>query len=88
MPSGSPEFQQACADVKTLGSKPKDVVQLELYALFKRVTVGDVTGKEPKPGFTDFEGKAKLAARQKIAGMSEQDAEKAYIDLVKNLLSA
>ena len=56
---------------------------LELYALYKQATTGDVSGD--KPGFFDFVGAAKYAAWEQLRGTSEQDAQSRYIELVTNL---
>lgn len=40
------DFDKAAEDVKTLSKRPSDDELLELYALFKQATVGDVTGGE------------------------------------------
>lgn len=38
------DFDKAAEDVKDLTKRPSDEELLELYALFKQATVGDVTG--------------------------------------------
>ncbi|HFC30269.1 MAG TPA: acyl-CoA-binding protein [Oceanospirillales bacterium] len=78
-------FEKAQADVKTLSKKPDDDTMLELYSLFKQATDGDVTGE--RPGFFDFVGGAKFDAREKLKGMSSDDAMQKYIDKVNSLLS-
>ena len=59
--------------------------QLEVYSLFKQATVGDCN--IPRPGMLDPKGKAKWDAWDGRKGMSIEDAAKAYIDLVDELLS-
>ena len=78
-------FEKAQADVKTLSKKPDDDTMLELYSLFKQATDGDVTGE--RPGFFDFVGGAKFDAREKLKGLSSDDAMQKYIDKVNSLLS-
>ena len=56
---------------------------LQLYALYKQGSTGDVTGD--KPGFFDFVAAAKYEAWEKIKGLSEDDAKQQYIDLVQKL---
>ena len=56
---------------------------LELYSLYKQVTVGDVEGDRPS-GF-DFRGAAKYDAWEKRRGMSSNEAMQAYVDLVDQL---
>jgi len=58
--------------------------QLNLYALYKQIKVGDCTGK--KPGYFDFVGHKKYAAWKKVTGMPKGDAMIAYINLVLNRL--
>ena len=49
----------------------------------ERSAEGDVQGK--RPGFTDMIGRAKYDAWAKTKGMSQDEAMKKYIDLVKSL---
>lgn len=56
---------------------------LEVYALFKQVTVGDNT--TDAPGMLDFKGKAKWNAWNGKKGKSKDDAIAAYIALVEEL---
>ncbi|KAH8376908.1 hypothetical protein KR093_002070, partial [Drosophila rubida] len=80
------EFDQAAEDVKNLNSTPADNDLLELYSLYKQAKVGDCN--TDKPGFLDFKGKAKWEAWNKIKGMSNGDAQAAYIAKVKSLIAA
>ena len=57
--------------------KPDNNLKLEFYALFKQATEGDVKGK--KPGLTDFVGRAKYGAWEKLKGMSAEKAMQTYI---------
>ncbi len=77
-------FEQAAEDVKDLSSRPSNDDLLELYALFKQGTDGDVSGK--RPGMTDFKGRAKYDAWKKKSGMSADKAKEAYIALVGRLV--
>ena len=45
------EFHAAAEDVKALPSDPGNDTKLQLYALYKQATEGDVQGK--RPGFTN-----------------------------------
>ena len=76
-------FNAATEASKTLPERPDNDTLLQMYALFKQATVGDVQGK--KPGFTDPVGKAKYQAWEKIKGMPAEDAKAAYADLVEGL---
>ena len=60
-----------------------DENKLNIYALFKQATVGDVNTE--RPGMLDFKGKAKWDAWKGKEGMSQDDAKTAYVDLVKEL---
>ena len=77
-------FEKAQKDVLTLSEKPSDDTKLELYALFKQATDGDITGD--RPGFFDFVGGAKFDAREKLKGTDSDDAIQKYIDKVNSLL--
>jgi acyl-CoA-binding protein len=56
---------------------------LEIYALYKQASSGDVHGS--KPGMFDLRGKAKYDAWTKKKGMSKDDAMEAYIALIDKL---
>lgn len=77
-------FNKAQEDIKTLAEKPNDDDLLTLYSFYKQATDGDVTGD--RPGFFDFAGGAKFDAREKIKGMSNDDAMQKYIETVKGLM--
>lgn len=77
------QFEQAATAVKSLSEKPSDEALLELYALYKQGSSGDVSGD--KPGFFDFVGAAKYEAWAKLEGMTEDDAKTDYIKFVKSL---
>lgn len=77
------QFEAAAAAVKKLDDDPGNDVKLQLYALFKQGSEGDVEGK--RPGFTDMVGRAKFDAWAKVKGLSKDDAMKKYVDLVGSL---
>jgi acyl-CoA-binding protein len=77
------KFADAAVAVKKLKDDPGNDVKLQLYALYKQGAEGDVQGK--RPGFTDMIGRAKYDAWSKTKGMSQDEAMKKYIDLVKSL---
>ena len=56
---------------------------LELYALYKQGTGGDVTGS--RPGMLDFKGRAKYDAWATKKGVSRDAAQKSYVELVGKL---
>lgn len=77
------EFTSAQEQVKTLGSRPDNNTLLDLYALFKQATVGNVKGS--RPGFFDFKGQAKYDAWAKRKGQEPDTCKQAYVDLVNKL---
>lgn len=76
-------FETAQREVQSLPSKPSNDDLLELYALFKQGTVGDVSGK--RPGTFDFKGRAKYDAWSKVAGKPSAQAKAEYVALVGRL---
>jgi len=82
----SEAFEQAQVRVKSLKKTPAPAKLLELYALFKQGTVGDVAGD--RPGMLDVKGRAKFDAWSKQKGLSPGDAQQNYVRLVDQLLSA
>ncbi|NUO73226.1 MAG: acyl-CoA-binding protein [Frateuria sp.] len=79
------EFEQAAEDVKQLGVRPDNDTLLRLYALYKQGSQGNVQGTPP--GFFDFVGTAKREAWAHLAGMSQDEAMRCYIALVRQLLA-
>ena len=77
------KFQKAAKDVEGLERRPADKDLLELYALYKQATAGDVAGA--RPGALDFKNRAKFDAWAKRKGTSKDDAMKAYVALVAKL---
>jgi len=76
-------FEAAVADSKELPEKPDNMTLLQIYALYKQATTGDVEGK--RPGFTDLVGRAKFDAWAGLKGKSTAEAQQAYIDLIESL---
>ncbi len=76
-------FEDAQKRVKTLSSTPDNDTLLELYALFKQATAGDVSGS--RPGMLDFKGRAKFDAWAKKKGTNKDAAMTAYVALVDKL---
>lgn len=75
----SARFTEAQARIKPKTGLGNDVL-LELYALFKQATVGDVTGS--RPGMLDLRGRAKYDAWAARRGMTADAAMTAYIAVV------
>jgi len=79
------DFDAAVASVKGLSNDPGNEVKLKLYALYKQVTEGDVTGK--RPGFTNPVGRAKYDAWASLEGSDRDDARAQYIAIVDDLVA-
>lgn len=77
------EFERAAQAAKALPERPGDDTMLQLYALYKQGTVGDVQGD--KPGFFDFVGGAKYEAWARLRGTGRENARTQYVDLVRKL---
>lgn len=57
--------------------------KLQMYALYKQATEGDVSGK--KPGMMDFVARAKYSAWEEIKGQTKEQAMKKYINEIEAL---
>jgi diazepam-binding inhibitor (GABA receptor modulator, acyl-CoA-binding protein) len=77
------EFNAAVTKSKELTKRPSNEELLDLYALFKQSTDGDVTGE--RPGGFDFKAIAKFDAWASKKGKSKEQAMQEYIQLVNNL---
>jgi len=77
------DFKSAAERVTKLSKRPPNDIMLQLYALYKQGNNGDVTGE--RPGFADFEGRAKFDSWNKLQGKSIEDAKNEYIALVEQL---
>ncbi len=77
------EFEAAVANSKNLTERPSNENLLKLYGLYKQATEGDVTGD--RPGGFDFKAIAKYDAWKEEKGKAKEDAQQAYIDLIKSL---
>ncbi len=76
-------FDDAQKRVKTLTEAPGNDELLELYALYKQATVGDISGS--RPGMLDFKGRAKFDAWAKKKGSAKDPSMTAYVALVDRL---
>jgi acyl-CoA-binding protein len=79
----SAKFDEAQTRAKALAKAPSTDDLLELYALYKQATTGDVSGA--RPGMMDFKGRAKFDAWTKRKGTGKDEATRAYIALVDRL---
>lgn len=76
-------FEKAQSEVHRLPKTPTNDELLELYALYKQATMGDVSGK--RPGMLDFRARAKYDAWAKCSGTTKDDAQTRYVRLVSQL---
>ncbi len=76
-------FEEAARDSQTLSERPDNNTLLQLYALYKQATVGNVNTS--RPGQFDFVGRAKWDTWEKLKGTSTKEAMQQYIDLVDRL---
>jgi acyl-CoA-binding protein len=65
--------------------KPSNDLKLEMYAMFKQATEGDVSGK--RPGMLDFVGRAKYDAWAALKGTSKDAAMQRYVDKIESIKS-
>ena len=77
------EFEAAAEASKRLPSRPDNDTLLQLYALYKQATSGDVSGS--RPGGFDFVGAAKYDAWTRLKGTTAEAAMREYIALVNRL---
>ena len=80
------QFEAAFAKTKTLSEKPDNETLLSLYSLYKQGSIGDATDANKPENAFDFVATFKFNAWQKLAGMSKEEAMRAYIDLVDKLV--
>lgn len=80
------QFDKAVEDVKNLKETPKDDQLLEVYALYKQATVGDVN--TTRPGLLDFKGKAKWDAWEHKKGTNSEKAKQDYVNNVNGLIAS
>lgn len=77
------DFNAAVAPSKELTKRPSNEELLDLYALFKQATEGDVTAE--RPGGFDFKAIAKFDAWASRKGTDKEQAMQQYIELVEKL---
>lgn len=77
------DFNTAVSQSKELPARPSNEDLLQLYALFKQATEGDVTGD--RPGGFDFKGIAKYDAWAEKKGVSKEQSMQDYVNLVERL---
>jgi diazepam-binding inhibitor (GABA receptor modulating acyl-CoA-binding protein) len=62
-------------------SNPYPPADPQFYAHFKQANEGDVKGE--RPGAFNFTAKYKYDAWKKLEGMSKEDAQKKYVELLE-----
>jgi acyl-CoA-binding protein len=77
------QFDGAVQRSKQFTSRPSNEELLQLYALYKQATEGDVSGE--KPGGFDFKGIAKFDAWEALKGKPKKEAMLEYVALVDKL---
>jgi len=77
------DFQNAVSASQALTKRPSNEELLDLYALFKQATEGDVSGD--RPGGFDFKAIAKFDAWAEKKGLSKDQAMENYVKLVSKL---
>ncbi|PVU91222.1 hypothetical protein BB561_004507 [Smittium simulii] len=73
--TGNAEFIKASVDVRNLPTLPSN----------DQGVVGD--NKDPQPGMFDFKAKAKYNAWLSKAGITKEEAQAKYIELVHSLMA-
>lgn len=79
----SQNLEEAAALTKKFTSKPSNEELLKLYGLYKQATEGD--NETERPGGFDFKSAAKYNAWLSFKGISKEDAENQYVELVNEL---
>jgi diazepam-binding inhibitor (GABA receptor modulating acyl-CoA-binding protein) len=74
------KFDNAVARSRELTKRPSNEELLQLYALYKQATEGDVSGE--RPGGFDFKAIAKYDAWLDLKGKAKEEAATEYIVLV------
>jgi acyl-CoA-binding protein len=82
----SMDFERAKSHLESSSIEVDNETKLKLYGLYKQATSGICS--TPKPGLTDFVGRAKWTAWSSLGKMNQQDAQKQYIQTVQQLISS
>ena len=77
------DFNTAVTKSKELTKRPSNEELLDLYALFKQATDGDVSGD--RPGGFDFKAIAKFDAWASKKGIAKEQAMQDYVNHVSKL---
>ena len=76
------KFEKVVQRANKLPDQPPEVL-LEMYGLYKQAIKGDVTGK--RPGRIKIRERYKYDAWASRKGMTQEEAMKAYIELIEKL---
>ena len=76
-------FTDARKKVEELYKRMDNKTIRKVYAYYKQATEGDISGK--RPSALRFRDRVKFDAWSSVSGMSKEDAEAAYIELVNDL---
>ena len=76
-------FTDAREKVEELYKRMDNKTIRKVYAYYKQATEGDISGK--RPSALRFRDRVKFDAWSSVSGMSKEDAEAAYIELVNDL---
>jgi acyl-CoA-binding protein len=76
-------FDHAVAVSRSFTQRPTNEELLQLYALYKQATEGNVPGE--RPGGFDFKAIAKFDAWVSLKGKTQEEATAEYIRLVDEL---
>jgi len=76
-------LEEAKSATQQFTSKPSNEELLKLYGLYKQATLGD--NLTERPGGFDFKAAAMYNSWLNYKGKSKQEAEEAYVELVKEL---
>ncbi|HEX7414933.1 MAG TPA: acyl-CoA-binding protein [Bacteroidia bacterium] len=77
------KFEVSKKRVMELKEKPSNEKMLELYALNKQATIGDINAE--KPAMFDFVAAAKYNAWSAKKNMGKEEAQQKYINFVNSL---
>ena len=77
------QFDNAVARSKELTQRPSNTELLDLYALYKQASEGDVSGE--RPGGFDFKAIAKFDAWEGLKGKTKEQAMQEYVTLMDKL---
>ncbi|XP_055298108.1 acyl-CoA-binding protein-like isoform X2 [Sitodiplosis mosellana] len=77
------QFEKSVEGVKQLATQPNTDDLLEIYALYKQATIGNVN--TASPGMFDIKGKSKWNAWNAKKDMTTEEAMQKYINKVQAL---